>query len=275
MMKPKEDDAGATGGVRRRARSLGLRRKVDKLRAELDSRENDANRAKGMTIQARALMNEGKTEEATLMLHDAKQLASSHIPQRSGGYAQGTTAAQATLQQSQRQLALKAQILALASSSEHKEAPERPLRLCEEEELRRSQEAVNRQVYSAVESCDELESELRRQRRHQASEEERAFRFSSPEDVDDIRYGSPKQTRFNMQPGSPKENEVPKFGYTDSFRDSRTLANNEGPIPMRLQMCVEFLDTKSCSKGENCPFAHQPSELRPRPFDSMNRLLNQ
>lgn len=277
-MKPKEDDAAAApGGARRRARSHGLHRRVDKLRADLDSRQDDANRAIGMTIQARALMNDGKTEEAALVLNDAKQLASSHIPKRSG-YAKDSSAPQTLPQQTQRQLALKAQIMSLAGSAENKEAFERPLRLCEENELRRSQEAVNRQVYSAVESCEDLESELRRQRRHQANEEERAVRFSmqhgSPEEADAIRYGSPNQPRLSIaQTGSSKENNEPKKGYPS--RDSHTLSSNEMRSSGRLQMCVEFLDTKACSMGENCPFAHQPSELRPRALDSSQRLFEQ
>lgn len=262
LAKPKEEAGAGTSG-RRKARSLGFRRRVDKLRAALDNQEEDANRAKGMTIQARGLMQEGKTQQAALMLDDAKRLAYSHMPQPSGpsGYAPDAKLPSSPTQHTPKQLALKAQIMALAGSGDHKESLDRPLRACEEEELRRSQEAVHREVYSAVESCEALESELRKQRREQAYYEERALNSSMQ-----LMHGD---TGAGVGGLSPKQR------YPDPLRDSLMPSSQETRGSRKLQMCVEFLDTRSCSRGENCPFAHQPGELGQRPFDSMHRLFEQ
>merc|ERR1711920_651322 len=39
-------------------------------------------------------------------------------------------------------------------------------------------------------------------------------------------------------------------------------SHSEGPG--RRHMCLEFLDSGTCSKGQSCPFAHRPAELEGR-----------
>merc|ERR1712151_241740 len=45
------------------------------------------------------------------------------------------------------------------------------------------------------------------------------------------------------------------------FRSSATV---EGAADMKLQLCMDFLDTGTCSRGRACRYAHNPSELSSR-----------
>jgi len=263
-------------------------------RARAQLQDGDASQARKLTSEARQLAEQhigGSTVTGALVpgAPIGYSAASMDLKRMTGAGANVSVAGPASPKRAE----LKAQILALAREDPPQTGAgplphQRPWRDCELQELSRSSAVARREVHGACEDVREMEAELRRRQRSQDREDDMLLRAAEAQFGATLQRSSSGSNPFQLTAPlrSPRSQAMP----TPSGAASTPAAPVPliPPVPLvsvlqggggrgtggypgsmtpmmrsveQPQMCVAFLESGRCEKGDQCQFAHHPSEL--------------
>lgn len=144
----------------------------------------------------------------------------------------------------------------------------RPVRQCEHEGLQQRRSFLEREARDVLAKCRDFEGELRRSEELRGSQELKAHQQELREGRRSPRAETSPFNRFASQAfAAPagvfaEEDDAKLLELLMAAAEARPRSPKRG----KVRMCPTFLDEGFCTSGQDCEFAHHPSELKEQPL---------